>query len=82
MLSETKKFYQDLFSEKTMSSETESIVYLNETKHTKLSKNEATEMEGNMSFEEASHTIKNISNFKSPGPDGFPADFLNASGKN
>ena len=49
---------------------------------TRLSYNEASKLEGLLSYDEVSLTLKNMKNDKSPGCDGFTVHFLKHFGIN
>ena len=68
ILSETKQFYQNLFSDKSLSTESDCNNYLNKTKHVILSN---ADLDGTITFHETLETHN-----KSPGPDGFSVEFF------
>ena len=72
MLQETKMFYKNLYTEKTVSN-----VDLNEyCAVPKLTEEEAQSLEGLITLEEATHALKEMKNGKSPGTDGMTAEFF------
>lgn len=72
MLAETKKYFETLYSERQVQE-----VDLQKFSHTlpKLTDEEADQLEGLITLEEASHALKNMANGKSPGSDGMTVDF-------
>ena len=73
MLEETKKFYENLYSEKEIE---DSNINDYITTLPKLTKSESDELEGLITMEEASVALKNMKNDKSPGTDGMTVNFL------
>jgi len=70
---EVKRFYEQLYTEKKV--EECDIFDLVDTLPV-LSVKEADELEGDITLKEASYVLKNMCNGKSPGSDGFPAEFF------
>ena len=77
ILKEQKKFYQDLYTSKTSNVNTESINTFFEHKDTFriLSDGESYSIESPITIEECYKSLKNMSANKSPGSDGFTAEF-------
>ncbi len=80
ILHEIKLFYQQLYSCKDHDPENYNDLeqFLENFKVPKLSQNEADVLEGMITFIEASQTLKNMKNNKSPGSDGFTVEFFKA----
>lgn len=77
ILEETKNFYSNLYSNKDDEIETiEMENYLADFIVPKLNSDEALMLEGSITLSEATHTLKNMSNNKSPGSDGFSSEFF------
>lgn len=77
ILEETKLFYSNLYQSKdTDSQNDDSETYLNEYTVPTLSHDDSLTLEGHITLSEASYTLKNMSNNKSPGSDGFSAEFF------
>jgi exonuclease III len=75
ILEETKAFYQKLYS-KSNQPNNENIQYIFNINANKLTDSEAQELEGEISYLEAFTFLKSMKNDKSPGSDGFSAEFL------
>ena len=76
ILNVTKDFYQALYYNSTIKSDEEISNYINESQTKKLSVNESIGLEGELSYSEASITLKNMKNSKSPGSDGYTPEFF------
>ena len=75
ILHEIKNFYKKLFKAREVD-QTHSIDSLiNTNSITRLTNNQAAELEGKLTMEELSCALKSMKNNKSPGMDGFPAEF-------
>ena len=74
---ETKQFYENLYSSKDNQLTNIDLkdIFRN-TAIKKLSKEEAESLEGPVKYEEASVILKAMSNNRSPGSDGFSAEFF------
>ncbi|MEW8544166.1 MAG: endonuclease/exonuclease/phosphatase family protein, partial [Candidatus Thiodiazotropha sp.] len=77
ILDEAKTFYSNLYK----NSDTElqdmlSETYLQDNTIPKLNNKESNTLEGDITLEEASITLRNMSNNKSPGSDGFSSEFF------
>lgn len=70
-----KTYFKNLYSETTVIDETpvESIIGEN---HSKLTDNEAELLEGDIKYSELTKALKNMKNSKTPGNDGFTAEFF------
>ena len=75
ILEETGAFYKRLFAKQTGSKENEFIKKISQYKLPKLNFEETTALEGELKLCEISQALKNMKNDKSPGIDGFPAEF-------
>ena len=73
MLNETKGFYENLYSEKEVI-DVDLEDYVNSLP--KLSDEEAENLEGLITLDEASCALKNMTNGKSPGTDGMTVEFF------
>ena len=82
MILEAKLFYQNLYSNEDshltdIDLEKEMLNFLTIPK---LDINESQALEVLLTYEQASLSLKTMANNKSPGTDGFGADFLKCSG--
>ena len=79
MLTEAAKYYKTLYTE-TVKNETNSnsdiFDELEQMQNVKLSNDESQSLEGLLTMEEISATLKNMKNDKSPGSDGFTTEFF------
>ena len=79
MLTEAAKYYKTLYTE-TVKNETNSnsdiFDELEQIQNVKLSNDESQSLEGLLTMEEISATLKNMKNDKSPGSDGFTTEFF------
>lgn len=76
ILNETKKFYEKLFKNKDHLLSQEKIdKLLQNTSVNKLTDAESNQIEGIITIKELSLALKSMKNNKTPGIDGFPADF-------
>lgn len=79
ILEETRKFYDTLYSSRDNNLiDIDLDTEFQNVNLPKLSKLESDSLEGLISYEEASVALKNMKNNKSPGSDGFSADFFKA----
>ena len=78
ILQETKSFYEKLYAENQniKSIKLENFIDINNFNVPILSNNESENLEGPLTYEEASKTLKNMKNNKSPGSDGFTPEFF------
>ena len=77
ILNETKSFYENLYSCRD-SQLTDINLYdiLQNVDVNTLSIEDSNAIEGPIKYEEASHVLKAMSNNRSPGSDGFSAEFF------
>ena len=75
ILNSQKRFYQTLYDEVNKIDDVpiENILGQNENP---LSQQEAEKLEGEIEMNELTKALKNMKNDKSPGPDGFTAEFF------
>ena len=77
ILSETKLFYENLYSSKDdQLDDVDLNEELNILNIPKLSIDEANDLEGLLTFKQASQTLNRMKNNRSPGSDGYGADFF------
>ena len=77
ILNETKQFYEDLYASKdSQLSDIDLNDLLDTVEIRKLSKNESDSIEGPITYDEAAIILKKMSNNRSPGSDGFTAEFF------
>ena len=77
ILSEMKNFYVNLFASREDELNDINLTNLfKDTEYCRLNEGESITLEGLLSISEISTVLKNMKNNKSPGLDGFPADFL------
>lgn len=77
ILNEVKLFYENLYSDKDIDLTDINLNHLlSECKTKKLIQEEADKLEGVITYEEATFTLKSMSNNRSPGSDGFGAEFF------
>ena len=77
-LSEQKEYYKNLYSSKqtVISQDNSGIFFDNDNPFlTKLTEDEMVGMEGELTLPECLNVLKNMSNGKSPGLDGFTSEF-------
>ena len=75
ILEEVKHFYESLYENRTMvDCKIEDLV----ENLDRLNYNECSELEGEITYDEVCYIVKNMKNFKSPGTDGFNAEFYKA----
>ena len=77
ILNETKKFYENLYASKIsqlIDIDLHELFKNNDIK--KLNKDESNSIEGPITYHEAALILKAMSNNRSPGSDGFSAEFL------
>ena len=76
ILNEASKYYENLYSSRENSLNDINLnIYMQNINMPKLNEQEATELEGEITLKEASLTLKNMKNNKSPGTSGFSVDF-------
>ena len=72
MIDRTRTFYEKLYKKReVLDTPLEEYTIL-----PKLSNTESEELEGTITYEEASYALKNMKNGKSPGTDGFTVELL------
>lgn len=77
ILEEAKTFYSNLYKNNdTDLQDRLSETYLQDSTIPKLNNEESNTLEGDITIEEASITLRNMSNNKSPGSDGFSSEFF------
>ena len=74
ILEETKQFYESLY--KNRKTEDSKIEQLIKKKYPKIAEEEAENLEGKITVEEAICALKRLKNGKSPGSDGFIVEFF------
>ena len=81
ILHETSKYYENLYScrENTLN-DIDLNIYMQDINMPKLTEEEAEKLEGMVAHKEASLTLKNMKNNKSPGTSGFSINFLKCFG--
>jgi hypothetical protein len=73
IVEETKHFYESLYeNRKTEDCNIDEMV----NEYPKLTEEEANDLEGKITVEEATHALKKMKNAKSPGSDGFTVEFF------
>ena len=72
ILTEAHTFYQSLYNNTFTNSKDDFNKYISNSNILKLENSESIYFEGDIHM----YTIKNMKNIKSPGSDGFPADFF------
>ena len=70
-----KQYYQDLYKDELKIDEVPINELIGENLH-KLNKEESDNLEGEITHEELANALKNMKNSKSPGSDGFTAEFF------
>ena len=78
ILHEVKTFYEKLFSNKDTGNLNDEITLdslIDNKKFNCLKKSEASELDGEITLKELNETLSKMKNNKTPGLDGFPADF-------
>ena len=81
ILKETEKFNKKLYTKRSMSNETYIEKQLANCNFNILSDKESELLEGEITYSELLTFLKDMKNDKSPGSDGFTAEFLNSFGK-
>ena len=77
ILNEIKTFYQSFFNSYDQKLENINLnEYLSNYHVNKLTSEQAKTLEGEITISELGHALKCMKNGKTPGIDGFPADFL------
>lgn len=77
ILRETRSFYSNLYENKDAQQQNKDHdEYLHNCTVPKLSNAESLLLEGELTFEETTETLRNMVNNKSPGSDGFSAEFF------
>ena len=74
-LLEVESFYRKLFKARGVDLTHSIDSLINVKSVTKLTNNQSAELEGKLTIEELSSTLKTMKNNKTPGIDGFPAEF-------
>ena len=77
ILNEVKNYYKDLFKgrdDTVLGIQSSDLNFLDGA--AKLSDNKADALEGHLTLEEISNALKSMKNQKTPGIDGFPAEFF------
>ena len=75
ILNSQKTYYKTLYSEKNVTNDNPIESGIGEN-HIKLSENESESLEGDIKYSELAEALKNMKNSKTPGNDGFPAEFF------
>ena len=76
ILEEVRDFYADLFSKKPTNNNLHLLNYYTSRKHfKKLTDEQSSTLEQDITMDELSNALKNMKNGKTPGIDGFPAEF-------
>ena len=75
ILETQKKYYKNLYDEKIQIDETPICELIGENEN-KLNNEEVQSLEGELTYEELTLALKNMKNSKSPGNDGFTAEFF------
>ena len=75
ILNSQKTYYKTLYSEKNVTNDNPIALAIGEN-HIKLSENESESLEGDIKYSELAEALKNMKNSKTPGSDGFPAEFF------
>lgn len=73
ILTEVKQFYEKLYSLQDVADLDISEEFINAPV---LTNEESEGIEGEITFQEAAYSLKEMKNFKSPGPDGFTVEFF------
>ena len=81
ILKETKNFYENLYKENHDLTDVNLDLELRDFDVPKLSDKEKDSLEGLITYPEATNFLRNMNNDRSPGSDGFSAEFLNSFGK-
>ena len=77
ILNETKRFYEDLYASKdSQLKDIDLFKLFRNTDIKRLNKDESDSLEGPITYREASLILKAMSNNRSPGSDGFTAEFF------
>lgn len=76
ILKEQRRYYKELYTEKTMSTEAEIDIALSNLTAPELDPKTSESLEGPISYKELTQALKATKNGKSPGLDGFSVDFL------
>ena len=76
ILNETKLFYENLYKEQDKRDDFSISDFLLNCTVNKLDYVESKSIEGLLNYQEVTLTLKQMSNDKSPGPDGFSANFF------
>ena len=76
ILNQQKSFYHNLYTEKSINSNTNDKYYENIEKSVpKISPENQVVCDKEIEFDEITSVVKELQNNKSPGPDGFTAEF-------
>ena len=76
ILKETKTFYQKHYSAPSLQNDDDIIKKISHCNFNKLTDSEAEELEGEIKYTEVLTFLKTMKNDKSPGSDGFTAEFF------
>ena len=77
ILNETKRFYEELYASKdSQLKDIDLFELFRNTDIKRLNKDESDSLEGSITYREASLILKAMSNNRSPGSDGFTAEFF------
>ena len=76
ILQETSNFYKTLYTKQILMEDFDIKVELENCRVNKLSVEQANKLEGLLTFDEVSYTLKHMQNDRSPGSDGFTANFF------
>ena len=75
ILVEAKKYFENLFTEKNSNIDIKFEIYMKHCAANKLDERNKNAIEGLLQYSEETETLRNIKNNKSPGMDGFTANF-------
>ena len=76
ILEKQVNFYSNLYSNSDRASDLEAEQYLNCLEGPKLSETNASQLEGKRTYKELANSLNQMKNNKSPGLDGFSAEFF------
>ena len=77
ILDEAKKYYETLYSARTLDSDNIDLKEeLNNCSYTTLNREESRSLDGSLTLTELTKSLKNMSNNRSPGSDGFTPEFF------
>ena len=81
ILVETKKYFENLFDEKSSNIDNKFETYMKDCEANKLDEKNKNAIEGLLQYSEVTETLRNMKNDKSPGIDGFTQTFTRCFGK-